>query len=163
MRKKSIFEVLFWVIVFTVVFSTINIVTAQEKQFSVMSGYKALEVAATYTHEETELVFGLSIVAVDSEMIEKRANNNDKGGRHIINSEYTPGAFGLIGAKFDDLSIIGKIGGAYIKQDINGKPEPQNIYMTFGIIFDLKVSNSTGLRVSYDGISGPLGGVGFNF
>lgn len=133
-----------------------------QSQLSVMTGYKAIEISGAYT-AENELIFGLAISAVDSKMTQKRANTNDKVSNHEFKSDYTPAAFGLIGAKFDELSIIGKIGGAYVDQMINGKPEPKNIYLAVGVIIDYKVSELTGVRLSYDAVSGPMAGISLNF
>src|SRR5690349_9672974 len=96
---------------------------AQSKQIAVMGGYKAGEVSVSYT-APNELIYGIALTTVDSKIAEKRANNNDIN-IHKFNNKYVPGVFGLIGGKFDDLSIIGKLGTAYINQNINNIAEKQ--------------------------------------
>lgn len=160
MKTENLTKTFSYIIAIIFVFGTAKL--SAQSQVSVMAGYKAIEVSGAYT-AENELIFGLAISAVDSKMTQKRANTNDKGSNHEFKSDYTPAAFALIGAKFDELSIIGKIGGAYIKQEIDGKPEPQNIYLTVGVIIDYKISELTGIRVSYDAVSGPMAGISLNF
>jgi hypothetical protein len=133
---------------------------AQSKQIAVMGGYKAGEISISYT-APNELIYGLAVTTVDSKIAEKRANNNDIN-IHKFNNKYVPGVFGLIGGKFDDLSIIGKLGTAYINQNINNITEKQKYYFTAGIAIDYKISETIGLRGSYDSVSSLLLGVTFH-
>lgn len=126
-----------------------------------MAGYKSFELGFTYLDEEIELIYGVSASVVDSKLAEKRANRNDIGKVHEFNGKAVPAVFGLIGAKFDDLSIIGKIGGAYLNQTINGKLEPQKAYLAFGLVVDYKITDTIGLRGSYDSVNSALIGVSF--
>ena len=160
MKKLNLAKSFSYIVAIILVFGAAKL--NAQSQLSVMAGYKAIEISGAYT-AENELLFGLAISAVDSEITQKRANTNDRGSNHEFKSDFTPAAFGLIGGKFDDLSIIGKIGGAYIKQEINGNSEPQNIYLAAGVIIDYKVSELMGLRVSYDAVSGPMAGISLNF
>lgn len=136
-------------------------IIAQEKHTSVMLGYKSIEVSASYT-VESELVFGLALSATQSGIVEKRANNNDLN-RHEFKNDVIPAAFFLIGGKFDKFTMIGKLGGAYLEQKINNKPDSQKFYYGVGVIFDYQFENGYSIRSSYDNVSGPLVGVGFNF
>jgi len=153
--KKTIF----------ILFASLSIANsyAQDRKVSVMAGYKAFELSATYTDEETELIFGGSASIVDSGISEKRANTNDKGKIHRFKGDVVPAAFALIGAKFDELNIIGKFGGAYVNQTINGKHESQNIYIAFGVAIDYEVSDQIGIRASYDSVNAVMAGLTFKF
>lgn len=136
------------------------IASAQSNQVAIMAGYKAGEISATYT-AKSEVIYGFSFAVVDSEIAEKRANNRDLN-KHVFNDKYLPGAFGLLGAKFDNFSIIGKLGSAYVNQSINNIEEQQKFYFTAGIAFDFKMSESFGLRASYDSVSSLLVGVTYH-
>lgn len=138
-------------------------INAQERKLSIMAGYKAIEFGATYTDGETELIFGGAISLVSSDIVEKRANTNDKGKIHNMTGKFVPAAFGLIGAKFDELSIIGKLGGAYVEQTINGKIEDRKFCYAIGVILDYKLSEIVSLRVSYDNVNAPMAGIGIEF
>lgn len=130
-----------------------------QSNIGLMAGYKAAEVSYSYV-TENEMIYGLSFSAVDSKVAEKRANNNDKKN-HDIKSDYVIGGFGLIGGKFDNLSIIGKLGVGYLEQNINNIVEPQKYYFAVGVTIDHKINDQLGLRGSYDSISSLLVGVTF--
>lgn len=136
-------------------------VNAQSSQASVMVGYKSAELSFAY-EAESELVFGAAISATASDVTEKRANNMDQGKVHKFKGDLTPAVFGLIGAKFEDLYIIGKIGGSYVDQTINGKPT-QDIFLALGISAEYKITDAVGLRGSYDSVGGAMAGLTFHF
>lgn len=131
---------------------------AQEQRFSAMAGYKAIEFGYSYTDEETELIYGVSVAGVASDVAEKRANTNDKGKRHEFKGDIVPAIFGTIGAKFERLNIIGKIGGSYVEQTINKEPT-KDLFLAFGIVVDYSVNDSLGVRVGYDSVSSVLVGL----
>jgi hypothetical protein len=133
---------------------------AQSKQIAIMGGYKAAEISISYT-APNELIYGLALSGVNSKVAEKRANNNDLNN-HKFNNKYIPNIFGLIGAKFNNISIIGKLGTAYINQNINNIPESQKYYFTTGIAINYKVSENIGIKTSYDNINSLLLGVTFH-
>lgn len=132
-------------------------INAQEVHLT--AGYKAAEIGYSYV-AENELIFGLSVSAVDSKLTEKRANNNDHGKTHSFHNKYTPAAFGLIGGEFEEFSIIGKMGAAYLNQSIDGIAEPQKIYFAVGIMFDYKISNVLSIKAGYDNVNSVMVGVG---
>lgn len=132
---------------------------AQSNQIAIMGGYKTGEISASYT-AENELIFGLAVSITDSKIAEKRANIKDLN-HHDFNDKVIPNVFGLIGGKFDNLSLIGKLGAAYVNQNINNIPEPKKYYFTVGMAIDYKVSDLIGLRGSYDSVSSLLLGVSF--
>lgn len=160
-RRQRRNHIIFWIIVFTVVAAIMHSVTAQSRQLSAMAGYKAFELSASYT-AENELIYGAAASATSSDVTEKRANNMDQGKIHKFNGDITPAVFGLIGGKFDDLSIIGKIGASYVSQTINGAPT-KDAFLALGIAAEYKISDTTGLRGSYDSVAGALIGVTFHF
>jgi hypothetical protein len=128
-------------------------------QVGLMVGQQAVEVSASYT-TEIELIFGGAVAVVNTGIAEKRANNNDRK-THDFKGDFVPAVFGLIGGKFDDFSMIGKLGTAYLEQDINGIPDSQNFYFTAGIILDYKILDSISIRASYDSVSGALIGASY--
>lgn len=133
---------------------------AQSNQIGLMAGYKAIEISASYT-APNEVIYGLAFAGVDSKIAEKRANEKDLY-EHKFNDKYIPAVFGLLGGKFDNFSIIGKLGTAYVNQDINGLKEKQKLYLAAGIAFDFKVSESLGLRTSFDSVSSLLIGITYH-
>jgi len=135
--------------------------TMAQTQASAMVGYKSAELSFAY-EAENELIFGAAVSATATDVTEKRANRNDRGTVHQFNGSFTPAVFGLIGGKFDELSIIGKIGGAYVDQSINGKPT-KDLFLALGIAVEYKISDAIGLRGSYDSVAGPMAGVTFHF
>lgn len=135
---------------------------AQSKQVTAMAGYKAFEVSAAYV-AESELIFGLAVMGASAHGIEQRANKNDVNKKvHALNGEVVPAVFGLIGGEFDELSIIGKLGGTYIDQSINGTPT-KDIFFAVGIAFDYKLTDDLAFRVSYDNVAGPMAGATIHF
>lgn len=133
---------------------------AQSNQISLTAGYKAIEISASYT-APNEVIYGLAFAGVDSKIAEKRANNRDIN-QHKFNDKYIPAVFGLLGGKFDNISVIGKLGTAYVNQDINGLKEKQKLYLAGGITFDFKMTETLSLRTSYDSVSSLLIGITYH-
>lgn len=129
-------------------------------QVSVMIGENAVELSATYTHT---LIGGFAIQVVDSKVSERRANKNDHGTNHDFTTKYTPAVFGLIGGEFEEFSMIGKMGCAYVDQNINKKPDDKKLFFAVGIIFDYKVFENVGVRASYDNVAGAMIGTTLHF
>lgn len=161
----------FFIIVITIVSAIINDVTAQgwdgrarwdetpSRQVSAMVGLSSIELSAQYTHT---MIYGAAVSLTDSKDIERRANVNSYE-KHELKTKYTPAVFGLIGGEFEELSIIGKLGAAYIDQIRNGKDEKQKLYFAVGIIFDYKLNDAIGIRGSYDNVAGPMIGTTIHF
>lgn len=133
-------------------------VNAQETKISAMAGYKSFEVGFTYLDEESELIYGVSISAIDAKFSESVANFHDTS-EHDFKGDIVPAVHGLIGAKFDRLSFIGKIGGASINQTINGKYEPQNIYLSYGLMVGYEFENGLSFVGSIDAVNAIMCGV----
>ena len=137
-----------------------SLLFSQEKDIGLLIGYNTIDASCQYT-SENELIYGFGASIVESNIAEKRANNNDKGKIHKFNNSIVPAIWGNIGAKFDELSIIGKIGLANVNQSINNIKEPKNIYLAFGIIFDYKISEKLGIRLNYDSVNSLMGGISY--
>lgn len=136
------------------------VTNAQETKISAMAGYKSFEVGFTYLDEESELIYGVSASVVDSKVSEKRANNNDKGKHHEFKGDVTPAMFFTIGGKFEKLSLIGKLGGSFVEQEINKNPT-KDLFLAFGLIAEYEISETIALRGSYDSVNSFLIGASF--
>lgn len=117
-----------------------------------MVGYKSFELGFNYMDEESELIYGVSASVVDSKISQDRANNNDKGKLHEFNGKVVPAIFGTIGAKFEKLNLIGKIGGSFVNQQINKEPT-KDLFLALGLIAEYEISDRFGIRASYDSVS----------
>ena len=135
-------------------------VYAQEKQFSVLAGFKALEMSFSYI-AENELIYGIALSAVDSKLSQDIANFHDGGKTHDFKGEIVPAAFGLIGGKFDKVKVIGKIGAGYVDQKINNVPEKQKFYLAFGFAYSYEFDNGVAIIGSCDSVNAALLGVSF--
>lgn len=160
---KTRYQIILFIAAVILLFSAFwTAATAQNKQASLMVGYKALELSAAYV-AESELIFGGAVMVANAHGIEQRANRNDVNKNvHALNGEYVPAVFGLIGGEFDELSIIGKLGGVYIDQSINGEPT-KDIFFAVGIAFDYKLTKDFAIRMSYDNVAGPMAGATIHF
>ncbi|URM37167.1 hypothetical protein [Flavobacterium anhuiense] len=154
------------ILFFTVVFILFSIfwtaATAQEKQFSILAGYKSLEGGFTYTDEESELIYGIAASLMDSKTSEKIANFHDTS-KHNFKGDVVPAAFGLIGAKFDKVKLIGKIGFAYLEQEINNIPDHQKFYFAFGLAYSYEFDNEISVIGSLDSVNAVMAGASFKF
>lgn len=129
-------------------FSTINL----------SAGYRTVEVGYTYNVEEF-LNFGLSTSVSTSDMVEKRANTNDPYySKHEFTSNLVPAVFGTVGATFDELTITGKMGGAYLEQKINDKTDTKRLWFAVGIRFEYNHK----ISISYDNVNSVLVGYVIN-
>lgn len=122
------------------------------QQINALVGYKSIELGYIYTDEETELIYGISASIVGSDIAERRANTNDKGKHHEFNGTIVPAVFGNIGAKFDRLNIIGKIGGSYVSQSINGQPT-KDLYLALGVMIAYEVNDRYSIIGGYDSVN----------
>lgn len=129
-------------------------------QVSVMGGIKAGEISVTYTHS---VVLGLAASIVSSSQVEKRIKNNGFGQKSEIQTSKVPTVFGLIGGEFENLSMIGKIGGVYVDQKVSGVQDPKKLYLAVGMEFSYKINDVIALRASYDNINSILVGGTINF
>lgn len=150
----------YFLIIAAILFISVALNKCQAQQMQVLVGYKSLEIGYTYTDEETELIYGVSISCVASDIAEKRANKNDKGKLHEFNGTIVPAVYGLIGAKFDRLNIIGKIGGSYVSQSINNEPT-KDLFLALGLMASYSVNERYSLIGSYDSVSSVQMGVSF--
>lgn len=132
----------------------------QETKISTMAGYKSFEVGFTYLDEESEIIYGVSASVIDAKFSESIANFHDTS-EHNFKGDVVPAVHGLIGAKFDRLSFIGKLGGAKITQTINGKAEPQNIYLSYGLMVGYEFENGLSFLGSIDAVNAVMCGVQF--
>lgn len=135
-------------------------VNAQETKISAMAGYKSAELGFIYLDEESELIYGISASVIDAKFSESIANFHDTS-KHDFKGDVVPAVHGLIGAKFDRLSFIGKIGGAHINQNINGKKEPQNIYLSYGLMVGYEFDNGLSFVGSIDAVNAVMAGIQF--
>lgn len=135
-------------------------VNAQETKISAMAGYKSAELGFNYLDEESELIYGISASVIDAKFSESIANFHDTS-KHDFKGNVVPAMHFLIGSKFDRLSFIGKIGGAVINQDINGKKEPQNIYLSYGLMVGYEFDNGLSFVSSIDAVNAVMAGVQF--
>lgn len=136
--------------------------TLAQSQIHVQAGFKAIEVGYTYQNEDF-LNFGVSVSAVDADIVEKRANTNDPYKKvHQLNSDLVPAVFGTVGATFDNFTITGKMGAAYLNQSINNVADAQKIYWGIGIRFNYKFENNLSLVGGYDNINSGMLGIAFN-
>lgn len=146
------------VIIFIVALLGTWVTNAQEAKISAMAGYKSFELGFTYLDEETELVYGFSASVIDAKFSESIANFHDTS-EHDFKGDIVPAVHGLIGARFERLSFIGKIGGAAINQDINGKKEPQNIYLSYGLMVGYEFDNGLSFVGSIDAVNAIMFGL----
>lgn len=133
-------------------------VNAQETKISAMAGYKSAELGFTYMDEESELIYGISASIIDANFSESIANFHDTS-KHDFKGDVVPAMHFLIGARFDNLSFIGKIGGAQINQTINGKKEPQNIYLSYGLMVGYEFDNGLSFVGSIDAVNAIMCGL----
>lgn len=137
-------------------------ITIAQSQIHVQAGFKAIEVG--YTHQDEDLLnFGVSVSAVDADIVEKRANRNDTSKSvHTLNSDVVPAVFGTVGGTFDNFTITGKMGAAYLNQSINNIADAQKIYWGVGVRFNYTFDNNLSLVGGYDNIKSGMLGIAFN-
>lgn len=142
-------------------FATTAMIAQTSNEALILVGYKSAEVG--YIRENKDFLnFGLSVVAVDAKLTEKRANRNDVYQNvHDVKGDVLCAVFGLVGGTFDNLTVTGKMGCAYVDQKINNIQDSKKIYFTVGIMFGFKISDRVKLVASYDNVSS--GGVGINY
>lgn len=139
------------------VFLLLPLLSFAQNQIDVLVGYKAVEV--NYSIRTETLNYGLGLSAVDSQLVEKRANNNDLYYNHRLTQSYTPAVFGLIGGQFEEFQMVGKVGTAYIKQNINDKKDDKHFYLAVGIEFGYDLNDSIGIKASFDNVNSFMGGL----
>lgn len=150
------------IILFCIFSATLN---AQDLKLSL--GYKSAEIGLSKTLQN-ELIFGGSLCLTDSEQIAKRANQFNQ--EHKIYNKVIPSAFILMGAEFDRLNLMGKVGACYIqKQDVketNGNVStttPYNNIMFLAVGFNIMymVSDKVGFSVSFDNVNAGMLGINY--
>lgn len=145
-------------IVAGILFVSVALNKCHAQQIHALAGYKSLEIGYTYTDEETELIYGVSVSGVDANTAERRANINDKGVIHEFNGSVIFTGYGLVGAKFDRLNIVGKIGIAYVSQKINNEPT-KDLFLALGLMASYSISERYSLCASYDSVNSVQAGI----
>jgi hypothetical protein len=136
---------------------SLTVVGQTSDQLGVMLGEKCIELSGTKT-VSNGMIFGGAVSVISSSITERRANNHDIN-KHDFKGDYVPAVFGLIGGEFGNFSMIGKLGSAYLEQEINSEMDSQKFYFVAGITFDFKVSDGLALRTSFDSINGLMAGI----
>lgn len=125
-----------------------------QQSVSTLVGYKSFELNFK---TKGDLNYGIAVSIIDSKEVAKRATKMNYPNIHRNNNNLTPSLFFLIGATFDNITITGKLGASYFKQNINNKPESQNIYKSAGVQFQYK-----NLVFSFDSANFAMIGYEFN-
>ncbi len=133
-------------------------------------GNKTAEFGLSHTLE-SEIIVGGSFSLTNSKVIEQRANAVDRGScLHRMNSAYTPTLFALVGAKFDRLNILAKVGASYINQNIcqidnslqtdgTFTRDTKSIYLAIGMQAIYQVSDNVGISGSFDNVNSAMLGI----
>lgn len=138
-----------------------NFCHSQQNLGSLTAGNKAFEISFIHENEEG-LGFGLATSLVHSGLVESRANKNDSAKNiHEFTNKVTPAVFGLISGNFEELTIIGKLGTAYINQRINSIQDSKKYYLAIGISFEVPITEEINIKASYDNVNSVLAGVSF--
>ncbi|MGO4773863.1 hypothetical protein ACEN2I_19615 [Flavobacterium sp. W22_SRS_FK3] len=126
---------------------------------SVTIGYKTIGLSLETT-AKNGLIFGVMATVVDSKIVEKKINKFDfNRSEHNLRTKFIPASFFIIGGDFENICILGKIGTAYIDQDINAIKDKQKIFFAIGTMIDFRVSNRVKVRTSYDNVNAFLTGI----
>lgn len=149
----------FALVAYVVLFAAINNSFAQSN-INLSLGYKTVEIGLTKTLD-SEIILGGSFSLTNSKVIEDRINSVDVNYIHTFNSKYTPTIFGLLGAKFDRLNMIGKVGASYVDQNINTVKDDKHLYLAVGIQLIYEVSNSFGISGSFDNVNSFMAGINY--
>lgn len=152
--------VLLFIAIIFIACAMTNKCSAQTDKGSLSVGDKTIEFGYIRENEEG-LGFGAAVSIVHSGLVEKRANKNDHFNEHELVSKVTPALFGLISGNFEEVTVIGKIGGAYINQNINGIRDNKKLFFAVGIAFEVPVTEEISVRAGYDNVNSVLIGVGF--
>lgn len=142
------------------------------QMISLSLGNKTAEIGISQTLE-SEIILGGSFALTDSKLLESKVNLLDRGSYlHRMSSNYTPTVFALMGANFDNLNIITKIGASYINQDvckINSSKETSGIfvrddkklYLAMGAMVTYQISEVFGVNCSFDNVSSIMLGINY--
>ena len=125
-----------------------------QQSISTLVGYKSFELNFK---TKGNLNYGVAVSITDAKQVAKRATKMDDPNVHVANNKLTPSLFFLIGATFDNIIITGKLGASYFEQNINNKPEPQNIYKSAGVQIQYK-----NFVFSFDNANSAMIGYEFN-
>lgn len=136
-------------------------VNAQEQRGSLTGGNRTFELSYISENEEG-LGFGAAFSLVDSKLVQERANKNDTmKNKHEFVSKVTPTVFALISGDFEEITIIGKIGTAYVNQNINGIRDSKKLYFAVGISFERPITEEISVKAGWDNVNSLLIGVSF--
>jgi len=128
-----------------------------QNQVDALVGYKAVEV--NFSVRTETLNYGIGVSAVDAQLAEKRANDNDMFYNHRFTQSYVPAVFGLLGGQFDEFQMVGKIGTAYVKQNINDKKDDKHFFFAVGVEFGYDINDTIGIKASFDNVNSFMGGL----
>jgi hypothetical protein len=112
------------------VFLLLVATAAQSQAITGFVGYKAGEIDITF---QRELIYGVGVSIIDSDIITKRANKYNGGKLHQAQRDITPTVFLLLGGKIDQITVVGKLGMSHFEQSIDGKRDGQKLYSVVGI------------------------------
>jgi hypothetical protein len=120
-KKKNMKKLVFLLLVAT---------AAQSQSLAGFVGYKAGEIDITL---HKELIYGVGVSIIDSDIISKRASKYDGNKIYQAQTAISPTVFLLLGRKIDQITVMGKLGLSYVDQTINGSKSAKNLYSAIGI------------------------------
>lgn len=152
--KDKIILAVFFIAAYFIVSAMINKANAQSSNNAILLvGYKSVEIGYTVNDEES-LNFGFSLSAVDSKLVEKRANRNDVNRhKHDFKGSLVPSTFWLVGGTFDKITLTGKVGASYIDQLIDEIEDKKKMYFAVGLIISRQINERFSVSGSYDNVN----------
>jgi hypothetical protein len=105
------------------VFMLLVVTAVQSQSITSFVGYKSGEIDFTV---EKELIYGIGVSIIDTDIIAKRVNKYDLGMFHQANTDVSPSVFLLLGGEVDQVTVVGKLGMSYVDQSINGNNDGKN-------------------------------------
>lgn len=152
--KYKIILAVFFIAAYFIVSAMITKANAQSSNNAILLvGYKSVEIGYSVNDEES-LNLGFSLSAVDSKLVQDRANRNDVNRhKHDFKGSLVPSVFWLVGGTFDKITLTGKVGTSYINQLIDGLEDKKKIYLAVGIILSHKISDRVSISGSYDNVN----------
>jgi hypothetical protein len=112
------------------VFMLLVVTAVQSQSITSFVGYKSGEIDFTV---EKELIYGIGVSIIDTDIIAKRVNKYDLGMFHQANTDVSPSVFLLLGGEVDQVTVVGKLGMSYVDQSINGNNDGKKFYSAVGI------------------------------
>ena len=112
------------------IFFLFAVTAAQSQSLTGFVGYKAGEIDITL---HKELIYGVGVSIIDSDIISKRASKYDGNKIYQAQTAISPTVFLLLGGTIDQITVIGKLGLSYVDQTINGNTSAQKFYSAIGM------------------------------